>query len=76
MTACSSGSTTGLQKVVMMTHANLMFSIRVYLKLINSEEVLLSFERSGALSQVRFILLGTISGVKRIISTENYSPEL
>lgn len=71
---CSSG-TTGLSKGVCLSHAVLAHSIS-NLSIMHSDDVILCYSPLFWLSGLLTLLSGTIRGAMRIITTENFSPEL
>lgn len=75
MILCSSG-TTGLQKGVCLSHAALAYFVQHFNNMIHSDDVMLCFSQLFWISGVLTILVGTLNGAKRIITTEIFSPEL
>lgn len=71
---CSSG-TTGPQKAVCISHKNLINQIDAF-SYLNSNDICLTFSTLYWVSGVWLLLYGTIAQCTRIITTDNYSPEL
>lgn len=71
---CSSG-TTGLPKAICITH-ELMLSELPNLRTENPDEIILCFSTVYWFSGILTLLLGTLQGATRLITTESFSPEL
>lgn len=70
---CSSG-TTGLSKGVCLSHAQLIaYTLRVWP--VKSDDVTLAFSSLYWITGMATLLLGTVSGATRIITTKPFSPE-
>lgn len=70
---CSSG-TTGPPKAVCVSHASLAFNIGD--SFVNHQQIMLCFSPLHWITGILILLYGTVKGAKRIITTENFSPEL
>lgn len=71
---CSSG-TTGLSKGVTLSHAQLLDKL-IYLWDSDSDDTILCFSSLYWLSGLAILIHGIIKGATRIITTEEFSPEL